>query len=213
MDTIFLEARVRDLNESVKILRRDSLIPASFYGFGEKNLCLKIPEKFFVKVYRQAGENTVIDLNINDGEINKKVIIHEVQKDPVTDQIVHIDFMNVSMLKELTTHIPLEFVGISPAVKDLGGILNTMKSSLKVRCLPQDLVHSISVDISGLNNLHVVLHVKDVNIPQKIKILEDPEEVVVTVVAPKAEVEETPVATETATEAPKEAETKSESSS
>lgn len=207
METVLLEAVTRDSAERPQRIRSTSYIPAIFYGVGEKNRLLKVAERHFLKVFRLAGENTIVDLEIDDGSMKKKVLVHRISRDPVSDRIIHVDFMNVSMQRAITTHIPLEFVGTAPAVKDLGGILNTAKSSLNVRCLPGDLVHSIKVDISGLQDFHTAIHINEVKVPEKLEVLDNPDDVVVNVVAPKAEVvEEAPAPTEAPVEGVEQAE-------
>lgn len=193
MDTVQLSVTTRNSDEKVRHLRMNRFIPAIFYGNGEKNVSLKVFEGDFVRLYRSAGESTIIDLDIDEGALKKKVLVHHISRDPVSDRISHIDFINVNMDKEITAHVPLVFVGTAPAVKDLGGIVNTQKSELTVRCLPKHLIHEIEVDISSLVDFHSLLHVEDIKVPENIKIMEGADEVVIMVSAPKEEKEEEPV--------------------
>ena len=133
-----------------------------------------------------------MELNVDD-KVKKKVLIHYVDRNPVTDKVTHVDFMNISMKKKITTHVPLNFIGTAPAVKDLGGIFSHNKDFLTIRCLPTELIHEVDIDISGLVALHDAIRVKDIKFSENIEVLEEPEDVVATVVAPKVEVEE-PVA-------------------
>lgn len=202
MDTVLLDVDLRQTQDNPRDLRINRYIPAVFYGVGNENLNLKVAEGVFKKVYKMAGENTVLDLVIDNGAQKKKVLVHRIERDPVSDRIIHIDFINVNMAKEITTHIPLEISGTAPAVKDLGGVLNVSKYSLTIRCLPGDLVHSISVDIASLVDLHSIIRVKDIVIPEKWTLMDDLDDVVVNAVPPRQEevVEAAP------TEAPAESE-------
>lgn len=193
MQKLTLQAAQRLEGQTVGTLRRARQIPAIYYGAKEKNQALAVDALVFKKLYIQAGENTIVHLEV-DGK-SKPVLIHDVQFDPRTDAILHVDFLHINMDQAITTHVPLEFVGTSPAVKDLGGILVKHKNSLTVKCLPSNIPHSLQVDVSSILNFHISVHVKDVQIPKDVTILDKQEETVVTVVPPKVE-EAAPTATE-----------------
>ena len=182
-----LEAQIRDGNVSPLFLRKQNKIPAIYYGHGEKNMSLQLDYQAFRKAYIKAGTNQVVELNI--GGKKKSVLIHEVKSNPVTDAFQHVDFLHVNMDEEVTTMIPIELVGVAPAVKDLGGVLTTLKDEIEVTCLPFDLPQSIKVDISGLSELYSSVHVKDLLVPKEVKISSDPQDTVVSVVPPRAEEE------------------------
>lgn len=210
MDFVQLTAQKRDRNLSARIVRLNSMIPAEFYGEGKQNISLQMNYQNFRKAYVAAGENTVIDLTIEGQNSPLKVLVHEVQRHPVTDKIIHVDFMDVRMDKEVHTHVPLEFVGESKAVKDLSGTLMTNITELEVKCLPQYLIHSIPVDISVLEDFHSSIHVKDLSVPSDIIVLDDPEQTVASVQPPRVEEETPPVPAEGA--APVSAEGEAEAS-
>ena len=192
MDAVALEAQKRNKSVLAKKLLWENILPAEVYGAGLENVSVQMDYQAFRKAYIVAGENTVIDLSI-DGESPRKVLVHEVNFDPVSGNLRHVDFVNVNMNKAVHTHIPLEFVGVSPAVKDLAGVMMHNVTELEVKCLPGDLVHSIEVDVSGLVDFHSSLHVKNLTIPSGLTVLTDPELTVATVSAPKVEVEPEPV--------------------
>ncbi|HCW32814.1 MAG: ribosomal 5S rRNA E-loop binding protein Ctc/L25/TL5, large subunit ribosomal protein L25 [Candidatus Peregrinibacteria bacterium GW2011_GWE2_39_6] len=194
MDSVTLNALKRDTSLSAKQLRYEGFIPVEFYGENLPNQSLQIEYQTFRKVYIQAGKNTLVDLVVGEAK-PLKVLIHDVQFEPVSGTIAHVDFINIRMDKEVHTNVPLEFIGESPAIKNLGGILMTNIDELEIKCLPKDLIHSIKVDISILENLHTSIHVKDLQVPAEITVLSEPEQVVVSVIPPRAE-EEEPVATE-----------------
>jgi large subunit ribosomal protein L25 len=186
METIQLDAQTRDTNVSPSLLRRTRIIPAVFYGKSQKSLPLQMPYGIFRKVYLKAGGNHIIELHI-DGKKKETVLVHDVQFYPLTGEISHVDFLAVSLSEEVTTHVPVEITGVSLAVKDMGGILTTVKHEIEVKCLPMDIPQSIPVDISVLADFTCSVHVKDLNIPAKVKVLDNPEDVVVTVSAPREE--------------------------
>lgn len=165
MKTVTLAAQRRNNETSVRALRRERQIPAIFYGKGEENVSLALDYQTFRKVYMQTGSSQLIDLNI-EGKDAKKVLVHDIQLHPIAGTIDHVDFISVDLKKPVTTDVPVQFVGESPAVKDLGGILNTVKSSLTVKCLPLEIPHDIEIDISGLAEFSSAIHVSEVDVPE-----------------------------------------------
>ncbi len=199
METLKLEAKKRTLTgKAVSQLREKGLLPAVMYGKGMESLTLEVAEQPFLKVFKAAGESTLIDL-VLDGKTDK-VLIQEVAHDPLSDKIVHADFHKVSLTEKMHAKIPLVFIGESIAVKGLGGVLVKNVDELEVECLPTALVHEISVDISKLVNFGDVIHLKDITVPPGIAVKhlhgEDP---IVSVAEPRSEeemkaLEEKPVA-------------------
>lgn len=197
MDNILLSAHVRDHNVKANVLRRQGLIPAVYYGAGQKTVSLTVPYKDFSKVYEKAGESTLIDLDF--GGKTAKVLVQSIQFEPVVDSYEHIDFIHVDMKKEVTTHVPLKFTGEAPAVKDLAGVLTISKHEVEVKCLPDRLPHSLSVDVSGLVDFHTSIYVKDILLPEGVMILDDSSLTIVTVTAPREEEKEEVVVAPAAT--------------
>jgi large subunit ribosomal protein L25 len=116
MNSVSLATQKREQGISPRILRAQGFIPIEFYGFGVQNLSLQVEYQTFRKVYQKAGESTLIDLNVEgDKGRSFNVLVHDVQHDPLSGSITHIDLVNVRMDKEVHTHLPLEFVGESPA--------------------------------------------------------------------------------------------------
>lgn len=174
--------------KQVKQLRAEDKLPAVVYGHKQDSVNLVVPAREFAKIYQEAGSSTLLDLSI-DGDKVRKVLVHEVQQNVLTGQLLHVDFYQVNMKEKLTTEIPLEFVGVSPAVEVDGGTLITAKSELNVECLPQDLVHSIEVDISTLVTFEDTIRVKDIKVPAGIEVLDEAEEAVASVAEPRSEEE------------------------
>lgn len=180
-----LKAEKREKNEKLA----PELIPAVIYGNGLETKSLKIRRVDFDKIFSLAGESNLINLEIN-GEI-VKAIVKALQRDFLKHTISHVDFYQVNMKEKITTEIPLHFIGESKAVKELAGMLMRNINELEVECLPNDLVDHIDVDISNLNSFEDVIEVKDLSIPATMKVLhQNPDDLVVSVAAPKAQVEE-----------------------
>lgn len=200
MEILQLEVQSRDKAATPGALRRNRIVPAVFYGKGLKPQALQVNYADFRKVFIKTGSNKLIDLNI-DGKQKVKVLVHDLQYLPLTGGISHIDFINVKMTEEVTTHVPVEVTGVSLAVKDLGGILTKVKHDVTVKCLPMDIPSNIVVDISVLADFSCSVHVKDLKLPKGVKVMDNPEDAVITVTAPRKEEEvAAPVATATGIE-------------
>lgn len=195
MSAIDLTVKEREkVGKGARSLRKAGFILAELYGRGLKNAHLSVNKKEFEKIFKEAGESTVINLLI--GEDKRPALVHDIQKDFLTNEIIHIDFHQVRMDEKIKTHIPLEFVGEAPAVREFGGILNKTISEIEVEALPSDLPRHFEVDISSLKELNQSIYVSDLKLPSGVVILVEPKTVIVTVTPPLAEeekVEEAPV--------------------
>lgn len=176
-----------------KSLRQGGLVPAVLYGRGLENQNLVVNAKDFSRVFKEAGANTLIDLVVDDSP--RKALIHDVQRNFLSDSVDHVDFYAVRMDEKTRVHVPIELVGESPAVKELGGILNRSMSEVEVEALPADLPHKFTLDISRLTELDQSLYVKDLNVPARVEVMASPDGVIATVTEPREEeVAPTPVA-------------------
>lgn len=192
MDIQTIEVQTRNGEIKSKDLRLKGLLPAEFYGKGVKNTSIQLNYGAFRRLFKTAGKNTVIELSV-DGKAKHNVLVHDIQRDPISDKLIHVDFINVRMDQVISAQIPLKFIGNAPAVKDFGGILTYNLDEISVKCLPKDLVQSIEVSVAPIVDLHSFVRVKDVIVPEGITVTNPPEEVVVTAVLPKEEVEAAPV--------------------
>jgi len=184
-----LNAQAREIvGKKVKALRREGLIPAVTYGHKKDSKNLVIDEREFVKLYNEVGQSTLINLKV-DGANAVKVLIHGIDINPTKQSVLHVDLYQVNLKEKLQTGIPLEFIGVSPAVEDLGGTLLTIKDEVEVECLPDKLVQHIEVDISNIKTFDDSIRVSDLVAPEGIEILDDPEETIVSVSAPRTEEE------------------------
>lgn len=168
-----------------KTRNRVGQIPAVVYGPGVKNLSLQIDEKEFRKVFRKAGESSLVEISVEGEKEKKPVLIHDIQKDPVSDHIIHIDFFQPSLKQEVEVKIPLVFEGIALAEKDLGGTLNKNILEIEVKALPQNLPHQIVVNIDSLKTFQDHILVKNLPIPANVTVLKKPDEIVAAVLPPQ----------------------------
>lgn len=197
MENLKLEVQIRKKEEDTKEMIKAGFVPAVVYGPKLKeNKLVKIKTHDLIKAFEKAGEATLIDLSI-DGKVEGKVLFKEDQRDAVKDNIIHIDLYEVDMTKEIHAEIPLHFVGESAAVKESAGVLVKNISEVEVRCLPGDLVSHIEVDLSALVNLHDVIKMHDLKLPAGIELVNETDDVVITVTEVK-------IVEEISTEVPKE---------
>jgi len=190
MDNAVLTVQVRDLSKKAKVLRREKLIPAEYYGKGVENVSLQMDYQTFRRLYREAGDNTVIDLKI-DGVGDKKVLVHKVDFDPISGDYQHVDFINVDMNVKVTAHVHITLEGQAPAVKELGGVLTQSLDAIEIKCLPGDLIHGVTVNVDSLVDFHSAIHVSDIEVPANVELVTDPAITVATVSAPREEEPET----------------------
>jgi len=188
---IKLDAKVREKKgRSTNKTRAAGRIPAVVYGHKVKNASIDIDEKEFLKVFKTAGESSMIELGVEGEKEKRPVLIHEMQKDPVSDKIIHIDFLQPSLKEEVEVEVPLIFEGVSAAVKDLGGTLVKNISHIKIKALPQNLLHEIRVSIGKLNTFEDHILVKDLALSKEVKVIAKPDEIVVSVTPPEKVEEE-----------------------
>jgi len=190
-----LSAKIRkDLGKKVKNLRQKGILPGVLYGptrqkggYPKKAQPLELNEKQFEKVYKEAGESSLISLEVEGKRF--PVLIHEIQLAPLTGKPIHVDFYQPALEEEVTVEVPLVFEGTSPAVKDLGGTLVKNISELKIKAKPQNLPHEIKVNIESLKTFEDNIKISNLKVPEGVRILKGPEELVASV-SPPEKVEE-----------------------
>ncbi len=173
-------------------VRQGGLTPAILYGGSAKPVALSLYEKLLTRALLQLqGKNAVVSLHI-EGEKDKKihhVLVKEIQKNPVSDTLIHVDFFEISLDKEISLAVRVNYNGTAIGV-DLGGILNVSAQKVKIKGLPLDIPDSIELDVTSLELGGPGFSCKDLSIPENVILEEDPERTCVSVVAPKAVVEE-----------------------
>ncbi len=181
MDRLSLKAEERKvLGKKVKNLRKEGVLPAHVFGKGVEGEVVSVNEKEFLKIFHQAGETGLIDLKIGAEKI-RPVLIREVQYNPVTDDLIHIDFYQVNLLEKVKVSVPIVQIGEGPESIKLGEaiILQTL-SEVEVEALPSDLPEKLEVDVTGLKEIDDAITVGQLGYDHdKITVSVDPEEIVV----------------------------------
>ncbi len=184
-----LSAKTRGVfGKALQRFRKDGEIPAVVYGHGVESRALALSGQEFRRVYDKAGDSTLLNLTVDDQK-SLRVLIHDIQRDPQTDQILHVDFYQVRMDEKIKAEIPFHFVGESDAVKAQGGTLVKNLDKIEVECLPGDLIHRIDVDISALKNFETTITIQDLHLPSGLEVLQPMDLVVTSVIPPRSEEE------------------------
>lgn len=182
-----LEVSAHKRKESPQKIRKAGKIPAILYGHKIENVALEVGYKEFEEAYKEAGESTIMHLKL-DNQV-RNALIHDVQRDPITGKFVHIDFYQIRTDEKITVSVPLIFIGESSAIKDGGGVLVRNIYEVEVRAFPQDLPREIKVDISPIKTFEDHIYVKDLSISSNLKVLAEQDEIIASVVPPRAEEE------------------------
>lgn len=180
--------QVRDKASTTEALRKEGRMPAVFYGKKTESTPISVMQNEFISIWRKAGESAVVTLKGATGSFD--TLIHAVDVDPVTDIPRHADFYVFEKGKKLEVSVPLDFVGVSPAVKDLGGLLVKALHELKISADPQHLPHSIEVDITSLVDFNSQIVASEIKLPAGVDLMENPDEVVAAAAAPREELVE-----------------------
>ncbi len=187
-----LSVEKRDMKMNPDAIRKTGNIPAVFYGPKEPTTPIVINAKEFTKMWKKAGQSSVIILK--EGTNEHEVLIHEIDVHPLSGDIRHADFYVIEKGKKVKVSVTLIYDGISPAVKDKGAILVKVRREVEVEAAPRDLPHEIKVDISKLVEFTDVVKAKDLAIPAGVELKIGGEEVIASISEAKEEVEEAPAA-------------------
>jgi len=191
---LILKAKIRSVHgRKTEDLRKSGCLPAVLYGPGlKKNLDLEVDYKEFVNVFQETGRTSFLQLEVEEDDGKPRVflvLVNNIQKNPLTLALSHIDFYQPAATKEIKVKVPLIFEGEAGAVKNFGGTLVKNIQEIQVQALPQNLPHEIKINLETLNELEKSILVKDLVIPAGVKILKNPEEIIVQVMPPE-EIEE-----------------------
>lgn len=198
MTTLDLKSEKREIfGKKIGALRKKGLIPAVVYGGKNTAIPLILELKDFKKVFKNAGETTLVRLFVDEEKFSakgrpadwKNVLIYDTSRDPVTDEFRHVDFYEVKMDEKITAKVPVIFVGKAPAAVDFGGVLVKAMQEIQIKALPSNLPHQIEVDISGLKTFDDHITIKDIKFSANIEVLENVSASVASVVPPRSEVE------------------------
>ena len=172
--------------KKVQTLRNKEQLPLVVYGRGKEARSLQVSAKEFRHVFDEAGSTSLVDLTI-DGESPIKVLIHDIQLDPVSGSALHADLLELDMSKKITAEVPLVVTGEAPAVVELDGSLLMNQDTIEIECLPKDLPKEITVDISGLNTFDDAITAGSLKLPEGVELLTDADLDLILVQPPREE--------------------------
>lgn len=171
-----LSYEARDPKASLSVLRKEGKVPVVLYGRKHEAEVGQIDLKAFGKVFAQVGESQIISLTGPSGE--HEVLVHELQLDPVRDFPVHVDFLVIEKGRKVEVSVPLSFIGVAPAEKDLHGNIVKIMHELEIEAMPKDLPSHLDVDLALLVTMESQIHAKDIALPAGVTLKTDPDEVV-----------------------------------
>jgi large subunit ribosomal protein L25 len=182
MEQIELTALQRTIEKGrAKRLRRAGQVPAMLYGYGVENVPLQIEALALTRTLARAGASQLIHLRIGDAASTRPVLAREIQRDVLSGDPIHVDFLAVSMTETLTAEVAIVLVGEPAAVETGEGLVLQGANTIEIECLPGDLIPSLEVDVTELE-LNSAIYVEDLRVPEGITILSDPQELVAQVV-------------------------------
>jgi large subunit ribosomal protein L25 len=186
MEKVVIQAEKRAVvGKQVRALRRDGKLPAVIYGFGIHPISIILDAHSASRILGKATSSSLVTIELEGKQY--PTLVREKQLDFIRNQLIHVDFLAVSMTEKITANVGITLEGTAPAVKDFDAIVVNNLTELEVECLPSDLPERFVVDISGLAEIGDAVYVKDVPVPDKVEILTDPDEVIVVATAVAAE--------------------------
>ncbi|MFW0884010.1 50S ribosomal protein L25 [Candidatus Acidulodesulfobacterium sp. H_13] len=186
MEVVNLNIETRKKEDNVKSLRNQGLIPAVLYGKQADSILILLSRKEFMKIFTKHSVSSFVNIVSKEEGINgKTVLIKEIQKDPVTDKVIHIDFYEISMDEKIEIEAAIHFTGKAEGVK-LGGVLSPLMRHLPIKGYPKDINDTIEIDVSFLK-IGGIMHVKDLNLGDDIEITVEGDAPIVTVIEPALE--------------------------
>jgi large subunit ribosomal protein L25 len=195
MEKLELEVSKRDVTgKNVRFLRREGKTPAKIYGPGIDSMPVQVETKTMELILGKAGETDLITLKLHGSKSHPKVLIREVQRKPITDELLHIDFYQADLTHLIKVDVPLVFTGEAPIAKRKNVSIITMLDTINIEALPDHLPHDIEVDISVLEEVDQAILVKDIKLNPELTLHSDPEQMIVRAVEAKARAEDASVA-------------------
>jgi len=193
MEKVVLKASQREIRgKQVKALRREGKLPAVIYGRHTEPIKVSLDAHSANLVLSKVGSSTLVTIDVDGKEY--PALVRERQRNYIKGGLIHVDFLAVSLTEKLHAEVRIELIGTSLAVKDFNAVLVTGLHSLSVECLPADLPEHITVDIAPLAKVGDGIHVRDISLGDKVRIMDDPDDMIVNATYAKIEVEEVPVA-------------------
>ena len=175
--------------KKVRRLRRQGVIPVHVYGAGIEPANLQVDDRTLNRLLPQVGSNIPVAVEYEGQHEENICFVREIQRHPVTETVIHVDFLRVDISQTVAAEVPLMLVGTSPAVTQMAGTILQNLQSLSIEALPMNMPAQVSVDISVLVDFDTTLAVSDVEVPGDVTVLNDPVDVIVRVAPPRLEVE------------------------
>jgi large subunit ribosomal protein L25 len=193
MERIELDASKREVNgKKVRFLRREGKTPTNMYGHGLDSVALQIDTKKLKQTLARAGQTDLISLKVEGEATPIMVLVREIQKDYLKNELLHVDFYQVNMKEKIKAEIPLLFFGEAPALKKKNVSILHIMDTIQIEALPDHLPHNLRVDISSLVDTETSIFVKDIKVGEAVTVLTDLEQLVIKAVEARHE-EEAPV--------------------
>ena len=188
MDVQTLKLERRELTgKKVRSLRRQGIIPAHVYGADIEPASVQVDERTLNRLLPSVGSNIPVSVEYDGQDTENICFVREVQRHPVSDAVIHVDFMRVDVSRAVSAEVPLTLTGTSAAVANMAGTLLQSVQSLLIEALPMDMPAEIIVDISVLNALDSTLSVSEITVPGDVTVLNDPDDTVIRVAPPRLE--------------------------
>ena len=178
------------IGKKVKALRRQGIVPVHMYGKGTEPLALQVENQVLQRVLTIAGTNIPLSVEVDGKEGDSLCFVREVQRHPVTEGLLHVDFMSVDVTETVQAEVPIVISGNAPAVLEMGGTLLQPLQSLLVESLPMNIPPSFELDVSQLDDFEKGIFVRDVAAAADVTMVTDPDELIARVSAPRIEVDE-----------------------
>jgi large subunit ribosomal protein L25 len=191
MGDLKLQASKREiLGKKTRFLRRQGITPVHLFGHGLESLTLQCDTPDLQRTIARAGMTRLITLDIKGDKQPRSVFIREIQREPCSGEVLHVDFYQVRKTEKIKADVPIILVGEAPAMKEKGRVLTHSLTSLSVECLPDKLPPQIEVDLSPLEEMEQAIYVRDITFSPDITVITDAEQMVVKVSEARVEVEE-----------------------
>jgi len=189
MEKVLLKAELRTIiGRKVKNLRLAGKVPAVIYGGEVKSLPITLDKKDTTNTLNKFSGSTILTIEVDGKE--HAALVREIQQDYIKGELLHVDFLAISLKEKLRTSVSITLVGVAPVLEEYSALIVSGLDQIEVECLPQDLPEVIEVDISSLEELGAAIYLKDIPAIEKVEFLSDPEELIAVASAIKEEVEE-----------------------
>ena len=189
-ETISLQTEPRSVTgKHVRFLRRAGVTPIHLYGRETDSLALQVDTPALLDVLTRAGRNAPVSVSVQGSSTAHFAFVREVQRHPVTDAVLHVDFFQVPVTETMRAQVPVYLIGDAPAVRLLSGVVTQALQTVEVECLPLEVPQFVEVDISGLEDFEQGIHVSSLDLGRAVTIITAPEELIVRVNPPRVEVE------------------------